>query len=113
VPDTLGQVQFESTNDTVVNGLIHFGKDDANTIQLWGTWGANRELGGYGINPNTYPYYTGNPAYSQIYQQTPALLGVQQQKFGIPILNPNVRSLNLATAAAIVLFEALRQVKTE
>ncbi len=29
----------------------------------------------------------------------------------IPILNPNVRSLNLATAAAIVLFEALRQVE--
>lgn len=28
----------------------------------------------------------------------------------IPMLNPNVRSLNLATAAAIVLFEALRQV---
>ena len=27
----------------------------------------------------------------------------------IPILNPNVRSLNLATAAGIVLFEALRQ----
>jgi len=29
----------------------------------------------------------------------------------IPMLNPEVRSLNLATAAAIVLFEALRQVK--
>jgi len=29
----------------------------------------------------------------------------------IPILNPQVRSLNLATAAAIVLFEALRQVQ--
>jgi tRNA (cytidine/uridine-2'-O-)-methyltransferase len=29
----------------------------------------------------------------------------------IPILNPKVRSLNLATAAAIVLYEALRQVK--
>jgi tRNA (cytidine/uridine-2'-O-)-methyltransferase len=29
----------------------------------------------------------------------------------IPMLNPNVRSLNLATAAAIVLFEALRQVR--
>jgi tRNA (cytidine/uridine-2'-O-)-methyltransferase len=28
----------------------------------------------------------------------------------IPMLNPQVRSLNLATAAAIVLFEALRQV---
>jgi tRNA (cytidine/uridine-2'-O-)-methyltransferase len=28
----------------------------------------------------------------------------------IPIANPHVRSLNLATAAAIVLFEALRQV---
>lgn len=27
----------------------------------------------------------------------------------IPILNPNIRSLNLATAAGIVLFEALRQ----
>ena len=27
----------------------------------------------------------------------------------IPMLNPNVRSLNLATAAGIVLFEALRQ----
>lgn len=31
----------------------------------------------------------------------------------IPIPNPNVRSLNLATATAIVLFEALRQVKME
>jgi tRNA (cytidine/uridine-2'-O-)-methyltransferase len=29
----------------------------------------------------------------------------------IPMPNPKVRSLNLATAAAIVLFEALRQVK--
>ena len=29
----------------------------------------------------------------------------------IPMLNPQVRSLNLATAAAIVLFEALRQVQ--
>jgi len=29
----------------------------------------------------------------------------------IPMLNPEVRSLNLATAAAIVLFEALRQVQ--
>jgi tRNA (cytidine/uridine-2'-O-)-methyltransferase len=28
----------------------------------------------------------------------------------IPMLNPNVRSLNLATAAGIVLFEALRQI---
>jgi tRNA (cytidine/uridine-2'-O-)-methyltransferase len=30
----------------------------------------------------------------------------------IPMLNPKVRSLNLATATAIVLFEALRQVRT-
>ncbi|MCE0496819.1 MAG: tRNA (cytidine(34)-2'-O)-methyltransferase [Methylacidiphilales bacterium] len=29
----------------------------------------------------------------------------------IPMANPDVRSLNLATAAAIVLFEALRQVR--
>jgi tRNA (cytidine/uridine-2'-O-)-methyltransferase len=27
----------------------------------------------------------------------------------IPIFNPNIRSLNLATAAGIALFEALRQ----
>jgi tRNA (cytidine/uridine-2'-O-)-methyltransferase len=27
----------------------------------------------------------------------------------IPMLNPNVRSLNLSTAVAIVLYEALRQ----
>jgi len=31
----------------------------------------------------------------------------------IPMENPEVRSLNLATAAAIVLFEALRQVQAE
>ena len=30
----------------------------------------------------------------------------------IPIRNPNVRSLNLATAVGIVLYEALRQVDT-
>lgn len=29
----------------------------------------------------------------------------------IPMLNPNVRSLNLATSVAIVLYEALRQVR--
>ena len=29
----------------------------------------------------------------------------------IPILNPNIRSLNLATAVGIVLFEALRQIR--
>ena len=29
----------------------------------------------------------------------------------IPILNPNVRSLNLATAVGIVLYEALRQIE--
>ena len=32
--------------------------------------------------------------------------------FKIPILNPNVRSLNLATAVGIVLYEALRQTTT-
>jgi tRNA (cytidine/uridine-2'-O-)-methyltransferase len=29
----------------------------------------------------------------------------------IPMLNPNIRSLNLATAVGIVLFEALRQIR--
>ena len=31
----------------------------------------------------------------------------------IPMLNPKARSLNLATAAAVVLFEALRQLRTQ
>jgi len=31
----------------------------------------------------------------------------------IPMANPQVRSLNLATAAAIVLFEALRQIRSD
>jgi hypothetical protein len=104
LPDTIGQVQFESTNDTVVNGLIHFGKNDANTIQLWGEWGSNREVGGYGIDPHTYPYYTGNPSYVQIYQQTPSLLGVEQQKYGIPILNPNAPALNTAQVNGLMPF---------
>jgi outer membrane receptor protein involved in Fe transport len=104
LPDTIGQVQFESTNDTVVNGLIHFGKNDANTIQLWGEWGSNREVGGYGIDPQTYPFYTGNPAYVSIYQQAPALLGVEQQKYGIPILNPNAPALTTAQVNGLMPF---------
>jgi outer membrane receptor protein involved in Fe transport len=104
LPDTIGQVQFESTNDTVVNGLIHFGKNDANTIQLWGEWGSNREVGGYGIDPQTYPFYTGNPSYVAIYEQTPSLLGVQQQKFGIPILNPNAPALNTSQVDKLMPF---------
>ena len=32
--------------------------------------------------------------------------------YGIPIASPHVRSLNLATAVAVVLFEAQRQVQT-
>lgn len=81
-PDTIGQNQFETTNDTVANGLIHFGRNNANTIQLWGEWGANRALGGYGIDPQSYTYYTGNPAYQQIYSEAPLLLYVEN--FGIP-----------------------------
>lgn len=95
-PDTLGQVQFETTNDTVVNGLIHFGKDDANTIQLWGVWGANREVGGYGIDPQSYPYYTGQSPYQQIYEAAGQILGLEAQKFGIPILNPGATSSSLS-----------------
>jgi outer membrane receptor protein involved in Fe transport len=104
LPDTIGQVQFESTNDTVVNGLIHFGKNDANTIQLWGEWGSNREVGGYGIDPQTYTYYTGNPSYVGIYQQTPSLLGVEEQKYGIPILNPNAPALNTSQVDKLMPF---------
>lgn len=103
-PDTAGQDQFESTNDTVANGLIHFGKGDANTIALWGEWGANRELGGYGIDPNAFPFYTGNPAYQQIYEETPLLLQVQQGRFGIPIVAPVLNSLTLAQTKALMPF---------
>jgi tRNA (cytidine/uridine-2'-O-)-methyltransferase len=33
----------------------------------------------------------------------------EETSYGIPIMSPHVRSLNLATAVAIVLYEALRQ----
>jgi hypothetical protein len=99
-PDTPGQVQFETTNDTVVNGLIHFGKNDANTIQLWGVWGANKETGGYGLDPETYPYYTGQTPYQQIYEASPQLLGVEASKFGIPILNPGATAGPITQAQA-------------
>lgn len=42
---------------------------------------------------------------------TSLLKEYEAQCLTIPMLNPGVRSLNLATATAIVLFEALRQVK--
>ena len=103
-PDTIGQTQFEYTNDTVANGLIHFGKDNANTIQLWGEWGANRELGGYGIDPQTYTYYTGLPAYQQVYQEAPLLLQVQQSKFGIPFVVPSPAPLTLKQTQALMPF---------
>ena len=73
-PDTLGQVNFTSNNDTVVNGLIHFGRNDANTLQLWGEWGSHYVAGGYGITPSQYPYTTNTPAYVNIYQQAPLLI---------------------------------------
>ncbi|MBV8584204.1 MAG: TonB-dependent receptor [Candidatus Eremiobacteraeota bacterium] len=105
-PDTLGQVQFETTNDTVVNGLIHFGRNDANTIQLWGVWGANKETGGYGIDPQTYPFYTGLAPYQQIYQAAPQLLGIEARTFGIPILNPSATNsaLSLKDAEGLMPF---------
>jgi tRNA (cytidine/uridine-2'-O-)-methyltransferase len=34
-----------------------------------------------------------------------------QRSLTIPMLNPNVRSLNLSTAVAVVLYEALRQIQ--
>ena len=44
-PDTLGQVGFEVTNDTVANLLFRFGRDKANTIQS-GTSGARTTSSG-------------------------------------------------------------------
>ena len=35
-----------------------------------------------------------------------------ERRVGIPLSNPNVRSLNLANAASVALFEALRQNRT-
>ncbi len=103
-PDTQGQNQFETTNDTVVNGLIHFGKGGANTIQLWGEWGANRALGGYGVDPQTYEFYTGSPAYQQVYQEAPLLLQVQQSKFGIPFVVASPAPLSLKQTQALMPF---------
>jgi Carboxypeptidase regulatory-like domain/TonB dependent receptor len=77
-PDTLGQVGFEVTNDTVANLLFHFGRDKANTIQIWNEWGANHIFGSYGIDPATYPYASANPAYVSIYQEAPFFVGGTQ-----------------------------------
>ncbi|MBV8491622.1 MAG: TonB-dependent receptor [Candidatus Eremiobacteraeota bacterium] len=103
-PDTIGQDQFEYTNDTVANGLMRFGKNNENTLQLWGEWGANREMGGYGLNPLTYPFYTGNPAYQSIYQETPLLLQVEQSRFGIPFAVASPAPLSTAQAKALMPF---------
>lgn len=43
---------------------------------------------------------------------TELLMANQDRCLTIPIANPNVRSLNLATAVAIVLYEAVRQMGT-
>ncbi|HVA34297.1 MAG TPA: TonB-dependent receptor, partial [Candidatus Baltobacteraceae bacterium] len=67
---------------------------------LWGVWGANRELGGYGLDPQTYPFYTGLSPYQQIYQAAPQILGLEAQRFGIPILNPAATSSSLGLAQA-------------
>ncbi len=83
-PDTNGVTSFTSTNDTVVNGLVHFGHNDVNTLQLWGEWGAHYVAGGYGIDPATYPYTTNTPAYIGIYQQAPLLISQGQ----LPALTP-------------------------
>jgi len=35
----------------------------------------------------------------------------QAQLFKIPLFNPNIRSLNLANAVAVIVYEGLRQLK--
>ncbi len=77
-PDTLGQVSFGVTNDTVANLLFRFGRDHSNTIQVWNEWGANHLYGSYGIDPKTYPYASANPAYISIYQEAPFFVGGTQ-----------------------------------
>lgn len=102
-PDIVGQSDFQETNDTVANGLIHFGKDNANTIQLWGEWGANAEIGGHGIDAATYPFASAIPAYVNVYQQTPLLLAAQAQEFGLPV-TAQVGPLSVKQAQALMPF---------
>jgi hypothetical protein len=104
-PDTVGQVQFESTNDTLANLLYHFGRDNANTFQLWGEIGANQETGGYGIDPTSYPFPSANPAYVSVYQQAPLFLNPQatplsyQQAQALMPLFPTQSDVNQAIGA--------------
>lgn len=105
-PDTLGQLNFVTTNDTLVNAIAHFGRDDANTLQIWSEWGANKIAGGYGIDPSTYPFTTNTPAYVGIYQQLPLLLYTQllgSVPPGTP-LPPPPAPLTFAQAQALMPF---------
>jgi outer membrane receptor protein involved in Fe transport len=74
-PDTLGQVAFEVTNDTVMNGLYRFGRGRENTLQIWNEWGANHLYGSYGVDPATYPFASANPLYVGVYQNAPFFVG--------------------------------------
>jgi outer membrane receptor protein involved in Fe transport len=103
-PDTLGQVAFNVTNDTVANVLWKFGKDDANIVQFWNEWGANHLFGSYGINPSTYPYPSANPAYIAIYQEAPFFVGgtqplTPQQAQGLIPFYPGQTSANESIGA--------------
>ncbi|TAM58916.1 TonB-dependent receptor [bacterium] len=74
-PDSIGQVAFVATNDTVVNALYHFGRDRENTLQLWNDWGANHLYGDYGLATATLPYASGSAPYLGVYANAPLFFG--------------------------------------
>jgi len=94
--DRPGAVRIDQRTPSV-NGLIHLRQERRQHDPTVGRVGSNprgRRLRHRSAIP--IPTTPANPFVRPIYQQTPSLLGVEQQKYGIPILNPNAPALNTA-----------------
>lgn len=69
--DTIGQLQNVNTNDTLVNVLYRFGKDQKNTLQFWNDIGSNQFYGSYGVDEHKRHYATGDPFMQSFYTGFP------------------------------------------
>ncbi|TAM74196.1 TonB-dependent receptor [bacterium] len=74
-PDSIGQVAFVVTNDTLANIDYRFGRHLENTLQLWNNWGANHLYGDYGVDAATFPYASASAPYVGVYANAPLFFG--------------------------------------
>lgn len=66
-PDTVGQLQYVITNDSVGNIFYKWGQGLRNQLQLWQEWGSNGFIGSYGVNPANEPYASNEPFIQFLY----------------------------------------------